>query len=784
MRLVHTLALFALILAVSTGTAFLGYRYLTLASEYRERNLIHLNASHQALELISENPVPRPEMVYAIRAQVQLAREQARWCIDNLSSVETMAFRALGAGTALDICRADIATASRALTLTEPLLRTDTFLKSGPDGPFAQNLKVAHEIEKIRQNSLDFQPYVDIVERNISWVVKAGTALASIGLAAVFVLLSRQLVDGWRIQSRQTHELNRVTQRFSAAIAAATEGFAIYDQYNRLLVCNAKYRSLSHPDPDAIHPQMSLQDLMMDAARQDHYDLAGKTPGEFVRDCMQRLQKAGFHHSRQIALSGDCHILERSSVTDFGDRVFNRVEVTDIVRSEREQRAVAEALQDAKDKVERQSLTDPLTGLPNRRHLDLALQARLDGGSVTLIRLDLDRFKKVNDILGHEAGDFVLCHVAEVLSRHLGSDDLGARVGGDEFVILCGPGRRMDEAKVLSETLLEALLQPVMFGNKRCHYGASFGVACAEQGSKPSELLSNADDALYLAKESGRATVELFTPEMHDNAIRERGYADRMAQALEQGEIVPYFQTQHDAQTWDLVGVEVLARWEHPKEGLLFPGRFLPIVQQLGLEAELDRHIFQSAVKRIEELAEDGFILGRTGFNVSAARIIDPSFLPTVAAAIPSNRERFAFEILESISCEDGGEILDYAIDALKDLGFQIDVDDFGSGHASINGVMKIRPDALKIDRNIIMPLGQNLQAERMVSAVLDLARSLDVKVIAEGVDSRKKAEMLGEMGCDILQGFYFSRALEFQTLQTFVRQGARGPIAEQKATG
>ncbi|NIZ15517.1 bifunctional diguanylate cyclase/phosphodiesterase, partial [Phaeobacter sp. HF9A] len=450
-----------------------------------------------------------------------------------------------------------------------------------------------------------------------------------------------------------------------------------------------------------------------------------------------------------------------------GDKVVTRSEITELIRSEREQRKAAEALQRAKDRIEKQSLRDPLTKLANRRHLDMELAERLSREPVTLVRIDLDRFKKINDILGHEAGDFVLCHVADVLRAHTKAGDLVARVGGDEFVVLCRSGTSLRQAEILAERVLKAVLQPLVWGNKRCNFGASFGVASGDPGEiTSSELLSNADAALYRAKASGRATVEVFTSEMRQEALAERALADRMQHALDVGEILPYYHTQHDSRTWELAGVEVLARWDHPELGVLTPDRFLGIAKQLGLEAELDSRIFETAVKQVKELAERAIDVPRVAFNVSAPRIMEPGFLETVRAQIPEDRHRFAFEILESISCEEEGDALIYCIDALKDMGFLIDVDDFGSGHASINGVLNIEPHALKIDRNIIFPLGQSERAERMVASVVDLAHSLDVKIIAEGVDTLEKARLLRQIGCHILQGFYFSKPRSFAELK------------------
>ncbi|WP_417817575.1 putative bifunctional diguanylate cyclase/phosphodiesterase [Tritonibacter scottomollicae] len=767
MRLGQTLVLFALILAMLTGLSFLGYHYLTLASEYRARNLIHLDLMHDARDILHNNPILRPESARHLNEVLQAADVQPRWCISNLSAMEHKGFVLLGAEPALAICERGIREGRRAEALLKPLMGPQAVLGDDPNSLSDHTLKVRKQVQILHDLSFSFRPTLDVIEARLVMVVKTGTGIVSFCLALVFIFLARQLVRSWRTLSEQSQQLKRMSQRVSAAMSASTDGFAIFDEENRLVTCNETYRELSHVDPKAVKVGMALPEILADAVHAGHYALHGQSPEDYVMSYNSRIESHAYRAETQLELSGDRHIVSRVNETDSGDKVVTRVDITDLVRGEREQRHVAEVLQEAKDRVEKQSLSDPLTDLANRRHLDRELARRLEEAPVTLVRIDLDRFKKINDILGHEAGDFVLCHVADVLRLHSKAGDLIARVGGDEFVVLCQQGTSLAQGEVLAKRVLDAVLQPVAWGNKRCNFGASFGVAHGKPGEmSASELLSNADAALYRAKASGRAMVEVFTAEMRAETLAERALADRMQHALEVGEIVPYYHTQHDARSWQLAGVEVLARWEHPELGVLPPVKFLGIAKQLGLEAELDGRIFEAAVKQMAQLEARSIEVPRVAFNVSAPRIMEPGFLDTVRSHIPDRRDRFAFEILESISCEEEGDALIFCIDALKDMGFKIDVDDFGSGHASINGVLNIEPDALKIDRNIIFPLGQSERAERMVASIVDLAHTLDVKIIAEGVDSLEKARLLREIGCDILQGFYFSEPRSFAELK------------------
>ena len=437
---------------------------------------------------------------------------------------------------------------------------------------------------------------------------------------------------------------------------------------------------------------------------------------------------------------------------------------------------VGRQLSRAQGRIATQLVTDPLTGLLNRRGLDKAMKAKREG-EVVLIRIDLDRFKQVNDVLGHNAGDVVLCHIAEIMRRNSSARDALARVGGDEFVILCAPDSDLDQAYELAGDILEEVLQPLDIEGKSCVLGASFGIASsAMEGLETAGLLNAADKALYAVKRTGRGAVAVYSQEMHAAAERDRMLADGLRNALEQGEIVPYFQTQHFAGDRKLFGLEVLCRWEHPTEGLLLPDQFLGIARQMGLEAELDRMIFRRTVEMVTRFKEEGYDIPRVAFNVGAARITDKTFLEDIQTIIPGNRERFAFEILESVSYEEASDVLTMTIDAIKDLGFLVDVDDFGSGHASINSLLAVGPDALKIDRNIINSMVQSPEALRMVVSIADLAHALGLHLIAEGVDTEEKAELLDQMGCHVLQGYLFSRPMPGTGLAGFLGERAETP--------
>ncbi len=761
MRIRIVLFSFLTLLAVSSTVAFLGYHYLGLASEYRQRNFVHLDAVQRSLDLARSKPLLASADIQILSENVARAQAQAVWCTETLSPLETLAFQALGAEPALAICRSDAVLTQEMLTILDRFDPAAT--------PYiAADAAIIEPLLAMRTESRQFNPYVDQIEARLMTAVRVGTLATTLGLMLVLVVVGRQMLRFWSLQDEQSIEIRKMSERFTLGMEAASDGFALFDADRRLIACNLLYRELAHPDPSAVRVGMRVEDIIESAIKAGHYAMEAEDARTFLATHTQRMESGV--PEVQFELVGDRHVKVKLNESEFGDKVVTRIDVTAEVRAARKQQEYAQSLRLARDELQAQSLTDPLTGLPNRRQLDSALRERMAQGPMPIIRIDLDRFKQVNDILGHAAGDYVLRHVARTLRDNIRRDDLVARVGGDEFVVLCPSGTNEADATKLANRLLGKITRPLFFENKRCMFGASFGIAMSDGEERdPGTALSNADAALYKAKKQGRGTVEVFTPKMLAVAREERELADRFSTALQNNEFEPFLQSQHDAQSWKMAGVEVLARWRHPQKGVLAPNAFLHIAQQLGLEAELDAAIFHRTLASLDTIKLAGIDVPRVAFNVSAARILDPMFTQAVENSIKTNRDQFAFEIVESISYEQSGDALSVVIDSFKEMGFQIDVDDFGSEHASINSILRIKPDAVKIDRAIINHLGDNDHATLMATSILDLAHSMGAKVIAEGVDTLAKAEILKKNGCDLLQGFFFTRPMPInQFIDTF----------------
>lgn len=421
--------------------------------------------------------------------------------------------------------------------------------------------------------------------------------------------------------------------------------------------------------------------------------------------------------------------------------------------------------------VTKESNEDPLTGLSNRRHFEVELKtwiARLDdgGSDFAVLYIDLDRFKLVNDTLGHDAGDRLLVSHANMLRRLIAKTDLAARLGGDEFVVLKPLGDSALNISNLADQIVQEMQAPFTFEGKSTSCSASVGVAIANAGMKnPEQVVADADMALYHAKSQGKGRWSFFTEEMHAESIVTKQLASDLLVACEKREFTPYFQPLIDSTTGRITSAEVLVRWNHPTRGLLPPGAFLDTAANIGILKRIDEIVFSYLRETLAQFDAAGVDLPRLAVNVSAGRLADPSFIHDIkSSGIPP--QRLVVEILESVYLERMGDVVHWAIDELDELGVTIAIDDFGTGHASVQGLLKIRPSILKIDRQFIQPIVEDDNSRALVSSIIGIGKSLGMMIVAEGVETDEHAQFVSKMGCDYLQGFYFGKPMSAEDLR------------------
>ncbi|KAA0694536.1 bifunctional diguanylate cyclase/phosphodiesterase [Neorhizobium sp. P12A] len=423
----------------------------------------------------------------------------------------------------------------------------------------------------------------------------------------------------------------------------------------------------------------------------------------------------------------------------------------------------------ARQDMEYQSLHDPLTELPNRRYLDRLLASeylRPERTLLSLIHVDLDAFKEVNDSRGHAGGDTVLRVTASRLRDVIGPDDVAMRIGGDEFVI----ATRGDNPKAfvsLAHSIVRELSTPILVDGVECKVGASAGVAWQRENGNVAHLLGNADLALYEAKRQGRGQAEVFTRKLGDAARATKKLGDEIEAAIERNELVPYFQPQFDVNTHSIVGVEALVRWDHPERGILAPAQFLSVAEERGWSSAIDRLVLQRSLFELTRWDAAGMYVPRISVNVSAQRLVELANRWELSSLV-FQRGRLCFELLESISFEGQSAAFQASIQNVKELGIDIEIDDFGTGHASILSLLELRPRRLKIDRQIVMPITQSTSQRRLVSSIVEIGRSQNIEIVAEGVETMEHASILRDLGCHVLQGYAFARPMSSEEFMRF----------------
>ena len=439
-------------------------------------------------------------------------------------------------------------------------------------------------------------------------------------------------------------------------------------------------------------------------------------------------------------------------------------------------------LEAARARIEHNALHDSLTGLPNRRYLDdllagHAVSFAAKGERVGLLQIDLDRFKQINDTLGHVAGDAMLVHAARVLSTAVGEGDFVARVGGDEFVVVrrwcnadADAGACIKELTALAQRIVERMQEPLSFQGHECRVGVSVGIATdMDSLADPLRLLVNADIALYRAKDRGRNRYQFFNDALQAEIVTTKRIADDILSGLEQNQFVAHYQPQFCARTLDIVGVEALARWQHPGDGLLAPGAFMKIAEELNVVASIDRLILEQALVDFHAWEKIGLAIPKASVNVSARRLQDDELIGSLRR-MDIRRGAITFELVESIFLDDNDDLTAWNVEQIKDLGIDVEIDDFGTGYASIVSLMKLKPSRLKIDRQLVMPIVHSPGQRQLVGSIIDIGHSLGIEVLAEGVETMEHARVLKALGCDALQGYAFARPMSGADLVAFVQ--------------
>jgi diguanylate cyclase (GGDEF)-like protein len=417
----------------------------------------------------------------------------------------------------------------------------------------------------------------------------------------------------------------------------------------------------------------------------------------------------------------------------------------------------------------RKAMHDGLTGLPNRalfldRLIHAAAWSKRHDSTFCVMFIDLDRFKLINDSLGHEVGDEVLIEVAHRLGTALRNSDTAARFGGDEFIVLCEDISDEQQAIRVADRIINAIEQPLELVNDTMFVSASIGIVVASgtDVDEPEALIREADAAMYRAKKRG-VRCELFDNDLRSRVAERQGVEQGLEEALERDEFKVLYQPQIDLQSGEIVGVEALVRWDHPERGLLAPSEFLWLAEETGLIIPIGTSVLKEALRQAEHWrASRPEKELQISVNLSGRQHGDPQLLEVVERALQETSTdpgRLCLEITETVLMEDVDSTFD-TLTQLKQLGVKLSVDDFGTGYSSLSSLKRFPIDSLKVDRSFVAGLGEGRGSEdaAIVTAVISLAHTLGLTAIAEGVETADQLEQIKALDCDVAQGFYFAR--------------------------
>jgi diguanylate cyclase (GGDEF)-like protein len=429
---------------------------------------------------------------------------------------------------------------------------------------------------------------------------------------------------------------------------------------------------------------------------------------------------------------------------------------------------------------------DFLTGLPNRSLLTDRLEqslalARRYQRKVALLYLDLDNFKYVNDSLGHVVGDELLQSAAQRLLRCVRRSDTVSRQGGDEFVVLLNEVRTLADATLTAEQVLLAMAEPHLVAGQRLHVSLSIGVTLfPDDGESPEALIQTADTAMYQAKQAGRNTYRVFTPDMNARAVVRQSVEQALHHALEQRGFVLHYQPKVNLESGAITGAEALVRMRAPGEGLVGPTDFVGVAEDSGLIVPLGRWVLREACRQTAAWVAQGLQLRHIAVNVSATELHDPSFLAGVRGVLEEtglDPRRLELELTESGLIRDVAQTR-VTLQALRDLGVQIAIDDFGTGYSSLSYLRHFPIDTLKLDQSFMRDVG-DVAGDAIITAVIAMGRSLEHRVVAEGIETPQQLAFLRSKHCPEGQGYLFSQPVDaeaFAALLPSTQEQGPGP--------
>ena len=545
----------------------------------------------------------------------------------------------------------------------------------------------------------------------------------------------------------QATELARTNMRFNAAVGNMTQGLSLFDADQKLVMSNDRFREIYELPEELLRPGTPLSDILQD-------NTARGAARELTLE--KQLQSIASLPTQSIRSASGREILIKRSPTADGGWVATHEDVTEQRRAEAE--------------ISRLARHDVLTGLANRAEFNAKLEgaskrAKRYGGAITVMMLDLDKFKAVNDTLGHPAGDKLLVEVASRLKASLRETDVVARLGGDEFAIIQEGGTTQHEGAIaLALRIIHSITQPFDLDGHQANIGTSVGIAMApEHGIEPEDLLKSADLALYAVKSGGRNDYRIFQPAMLEAAHSQQTAESELRDAIEREEFELHYQPVMDAKTLRVSGAEGLIRWRHPTRGLIGPDQFIPLAESTGLIAPLGDWVLQRACADAASWPEHI----KVAVNVSAVQFKKGNLFDVILCTLVETGlapDRLELEITETVLLENQEAHL-ASIRQLKNLGISIALDDFGTGYSSMKYLTVFPFDKIKIDKSFTQDALNRRDCKAVIESTLALARGLGTVTTAEGVETQEQLEYMRDAGVNFVQGYLLGRPVPVSQL-------------------
>jgi diguanylate cyclase (GGDEF)-like protein/PAS domain S-box-containing protein len=597
-----------------------------------------------------------------------------------------------------------------------------------------------------------------------------GSGVRGLGMASALYAVPCCVVVGEAVAwvggrlRRSESALGEAEERFRGAFEQAPIGMALASPDGRLVRVNRAYGAILGRDPEELVGTLIRDLTLPEDWEANAVQFSALVAGEIDRYHMEKRYRHADGRVVWVTVSATC-------VRDAAGRPLHVIGQIEDITERREMR----------ERLAHAAVHDQLTGLPNRvlfmDRLELALsRAQREHHHVAIMFLDLDRFKLINDSLGHETGDLLLERVARRLGGALRAVDTLARFGGDEFTVLCEVAD-LAEAVDIAERLIAAMGKPLTLSDIEMFVSVSVGVALSADGSESgTEMLRNADVAMYRAKELGPSRIEVYRADDENKTIRRLRTSNELHRALERDEFELHYQPMVDLHDETMVGLEALVRWRHPTRGLLLPGEFITLAEDSGLIVNLGAWVLREACRQTAkwqalraEAGEDGARLN-ISVNVSAQQLADPTFPRQVASALEESAldaDKLWLEITES-TLMSTGDATAATLASLRGLGLHLEIDDFGTGYSSLSYLKRLPVETLKIDQSFVDELDCDSDDVAIVRAIVALGESLGLAIVAEGVERRSQAVELQDLGCHLAQGYFYSRPQPAAALAPF----------------